>query len=187
MKSGNLNFLEPSGPLQACNGTLLPFYNVLGLAIASGGWMSSVQRLENHLSPRCQETESLRQLNMKTWSKLAGSFVKTVLTSQGPRDQIIPQSDYKTLITCRSSTKGPFVRCGRRINTEGRSRVIKREVGGVNLFRGLCTEYTSRAVRTEMTQTHRPAVVCKGTSIFPTLRRRVSSVRTRRGNDGLKV
>ena len=25
MKSGNLNFLEPSGPLQACNGTDLPF------------------------------------------------------------------------------------------------------------------------------------------------------------------
>jgi hypothetical protein len=25
MISGNLNFLEPSGPLQACNGTALPF------------------------------------------------------------------------------------------------------------------------------------------------------------------
>ena len=25
MKSGNFNFLEPSGPLQACNGTALPF------------------------------------------------------------------------------------------------------------------------------------------------------------------
>ena len=25
MKSGNLNFLEPSGPFQACNGTALPF------------------------------------------------------------------------------------------------------------------------------------------------------------------
>jgi len=25
MKSGNLNFLEPSGPLQACNGTALAF------------------------------------------------------------------------------------------------------------------------------------------------------------------
>jgi len=24
-KSGNLNFLEPSGPVQACNGTALPF------------------------------------------------------------------------------------------------------------------------------------------------------------------
>ena len=27
MKSGNLNFLEPSGPLQACNGTVLPFFS----------------------------------------------------------------------------------------------------------------------------------------------------------------
>ena len=26
MKSGNLNFLEPSGPLQACNGTALPVF-----------------------------------------------------------------------------------------------------------------------------------------------------------------
>ena len=26
MKSGNLNFVEPSGPLQACNGTGLPFF-----------------------------------------------------------------------------------------------------------------------------------------------------------------
>ena len=25
MKSGNLNFLEPFGPLQACNGNALPF------------------------------------------------------------------------------------------------------------------------------------------------------------------
>jgi len=26
MKSGNLNFLEPSGPLQTCNGTALLLY-----------------------------------------------------------------------------------------------------------------------------------------------------------------
>jgi len=25
-KAGNLNFLEPSGPVQACNGTALPFF-----------------------------------------------------------------------------------------------------------------------------------------------------------------
>ena len=28
MKSGNLNFLEPSEPLQACNGTALPLYSI---------------------------------------------------------------------------------------------------------------------------------------------------------------
>ena len=31
MKSGNLNFLEPSGPLQACNGTASPFFTVVTL------------------------------------------------------------------------------------------------------------------------------------------------------------
>ena len=29
MKSENLNFLEPSGPLQACNGSALPFSSCL--------------------------------------------------------------------------------------------------------------------------------------------------------------
>jgi hypothetical protein len=29
MKSGNINFLEPSGPLQACNGTALTFLHIL--------------------------------------------------------------------------------------------------------------------------------------------------------------
>ena len=35
MKSGNLNFLEPSGPLQACNGTALPFNSWEGLRKAT--------------------------------------------------------------------------------------------------------------------------------------------------------
>ena len=30
-KSGNLNFLEPSGPVQACNGTTLPLRNELAV------------------------------------------------------------------------------------------------------------------------------------------------------------
>jgi len=33
-KSENLNFLEPSGPLRACNGTALPFYFLLQAVIA---------------------------------------------------------------------------------------------------------------------------------------------------------
>jgi hypothetical protein len=33
MKSGSLNFLEPSGPLQACNGTSLPFLLHLVLVV----------------------------------------------------------------------------------------------------------------------------------------------------------
>jgi hypothetical protein len=35
MKSGNLNFLEPSGPLQACNGTALPLY-ILFIIVIGG-------------------------------------------------------------------------------------------------------------------------------------------------------
>jgi hypothetical protein len=30
MQSGNLNFLEPSWPLQACNGTALPLPSIIG-------------------------------------------------------------------------------------------------------------------------------------------------------------
>ena len=37
MKSGNLNFLEPSGPLQACNGSALPFYRRYDTVTASAG------------------------------------------------------------------------------------------------------------------------------------------------------
>ena len=32
-KSGNLNFLEPSGPVQACNGTDLPFTNMFRILV----------------------------------------------------------------------------------------------------------------------------------------------------------
>ena len=39
MKSGNLNFLEPSGPLQACNGTALPL-PYMWWSIQSPGFMS---------------------------------------------------------------------------------------------------------------------------------------------------
>ena len=37
MKSGNLNFLEPSGPLQACNGNALPLPIVYRLRISTEG------------------------------------------------------------------------------------------------------------------------------------------------------
>jgi len=33
MKSGNLNFLEPSGPLQACNGTALFYTEILSSGV----------------------------------------------------------------------------------------------------------------------------------------------------------
>jgi len=33
MQSGNLNFLEPSGPLQAGNGTAIPLLHLIGVSI----------------------------------------------------------------------------------------------------------------------------------------------------------
>jgi len=44
MKSGNLNFLEPSGPLSACNGTDLPF----------NGWYCLVRLSTYLLTPWCR-------------------------------------------------------------------------------------------------------------------------------------
>jgi hypothetical protein len=35
LKSGSLNLLEPSGPVQACNATALPYYLLI-----YGGWRS---------------------------------------------------------------------------------------------------------------------------------------------------
>ena len=39
MKSGNRNFLEPSGPLQGCNGTALPLFMCM--------YIQGVSRLED--------------------------------------------------------------------------------------------------------------------------------------------
>ena len=41
MKSGNRNFLEPSGPVQACNGTALPFLPVVCVKIGNGMWSNT--------------------------------------------------------------------------------------------------------------------------------------------------
>jgi len=43
MKSGNLDFLEPSGPLQACSGTALPL--PLDLLQALDLWLLIIQRI----------------------------------------------------------------------------------------------------------------------------------------------
>jgi hypothetical protein len=42
MKRGNLNFLEPSGPLQACNGTALPSATTTLTQATPGAWGSVV-------------------------------------------------------------------------------------------------------------------------------------------------
>jgi hypothetical protein len=48
LKSGSLNLLEPSGPVQACNGTALPFTVVLTLTVVilfSSGYDGLVARI----------------------------------------------------------------------------------------------------------------------------------------------
>ena len=58
MKSGNLNFLEPSGPLQACNGTALPLH----FTQCRGGWVGPRAELDGlegrKISRPCQDRNS---------------------------------------------------------------------------------------------------------------------------------
>jgi len=64
MKSGSLNFLEPSGPLQACNGTALPFtLKVMG---ESGNWASGLYVITR--------LEALGAVLLKLQAVLFGSF-----------------------------------------------------------------------------------------------------------------
>ena len=47
MKSGNLNFLEPSGPLQACNGTAFTVYFLIAFLISTLGVSELSAQLHN--------------------------------------------------------------------------------------------------------------------------------------------
>jgi hypothetical protein len=65
MKSGNLNFLEPSGPLQACNGTALPSCILLyvGLCFEDVMWpviRRSFQRSLNAITGFFREISGFR-------------------------------------------------------------------------------------------------------------------------------
>jgi len=55
-KSGNLNFLEPSGPLQACNGTDLTLTNLV--VLCSCDRASSAKR-EERIPTRCNNIDDL--------------------------------------------------------------------------------------------------------------------------------
>jgi hypothetical protein len=48
MKSGNLNFLEPSGPLQACNGNVLPFLFYLHISTSLIHLAITIVFIDNH-------------------------------------------------------------------------------------------------------------------------------------------
>ena len=47
-KSGNLNFLEPSGLVQACNETALPFYMIMRIASYSEVIRHERARIKRH-------------------------------------------------------------------------------------------------------------------------------------------
>ena len=57
MKSGNLNLLEPSGTLQACNGTALPLYKhifiylFIYLFISLPPWANLQNHIKTHHTP----------------------------------------------------------------------------------------------------------------------------------------
>jgi hypothetical protein len=69
MKSGNLNFLEPSGPLQACNGTALPL-----LVLTNNCMTFAVVVNYMHVSKQPANVE-IKQINTKR------RFLKPVLLS----------------------------------------------------------------------------------------------------------
>ena len=46
MKSGILNFVEPSGPLQACNGTALPLPFIMMMMKSDHGGTNNVIKVE---------------------------------------------------------------------------------------------------------------------------------------------
>jgi hypothetical protein len=48
MKSGSLNFLEPSGPVQACNGTAFTFYESTECLVPED---RAVYKTVHHLEP----------------------------------------------------------------------------------------------------------------------------------------
>jgi len=56
MKSGNLNFLEPSGPLQACNGTVLEIY--LAMATPKENTLIKIQWYHKTLTESTSDMEN---------------------------------------------------------------------------------------------------------------------------------
>ena len=92
MKSGNLNFLEPSGPLQACNGTALP----LPLLLLSS--LSHRTSLDSLIRPTTAHAQSACYVNrLGVLCTFIGAFVR----STGCEN---PALDYhphpKSFLTC---------------------------------------------------------------------------------------
>jgi hypothetical protein len=75
MESGNLDFLEPSGPLQACNGAALPFYLL----------RQFMRRQQNEDETNCIKSFANKNINDDVFFYHSGmyeSFPFAILTSR---------------------------------------------------------------------------------------------------------
>ena len=100
MKSGNLNFLEPSGPLQASNGTDLPYLPLSRAAVSRGktpytydGEPSSAKRNGDRKQKqserdRCALKRIASKIHKTTAAKVrTGLFVLKTMFPQKPYDE----------------------------------------------------------------------------------------------------
>jgi len=62
-KSGNLNFLEPSGPLQVCNGTALPFVERLCMDVCIVLYKFNAPSIVHHNTVTLRITKSDKDKN----------------------------------------------------------------------------------------------------------------------------
>jgi len=72
MKSGNLNFLEPSGPVQSCSGTDLPLPLIRSL---------DVENIAEHMTVVIGQTGSMCSDGHTDGYPSAGYIFRTLLTS----------------------------------------------------------------------------------------------------------
>jgi len=119
MKSENFNFLEPSGPLQACNGTALPFYLYFRIQDNSSGqpyettWCKSPSR-SNHAQPQdLQLAEPITLAYEKTFNERKQSSELKIFSSMSwhtwrLRCLLTPQLTTQTIWKIRHATLTPL-------------------------------------------------------------------------------
>jgi hypothetical protein len=94
MRTGNLNFLEYSGPLQACNGTALPFYCKLELKRIFQPRSPSKSEDRHRLLLREEELTLTKRERGNSWLCSAGLSAKSKEVSMSglPRAECTPDN-----------------------------------------------------------------------------------------------
>jgi hypothetical protein len=87
MKSGNLNFLEPSGPLQACNGTVFFIVRIIksggdemGRRIERRGWKNKYGILVRKPKGKRNRLEDVEWISLAQVRNKWRALVKTCST-----------------------------------------------------------------------------------------------------------